>query len=214
MRADAMANREKLLDAASAVFAERGIDAPLTLLPERANLGKGTLYRHFADRDAVILGLAARLRIRFAGIVEAADAAESGWDAIVTYIDGATAMYLDLPWLGAVRARARQLAPSDGRFELAVRLVIERARAEGSLRADVDPTDVVFAPAMLAGFVDLPEPMRSVVMARQRDIILDGLRAPGVPRPQLGGNPLTIERLRAYTDGDADSSADVTASGA
>lgn len=198
MRADAEANREKLLDAAGEVFAHRGADAPLALIAERAGVGKGTLYRHFADRDAVILGLGARLRERYVAIAMAAGSAPSGWDAIVAYIDGVTGMYVDMPWLVAVRARVRELAPWDAGDERAVVAVIERAWAEGSLRRDVQPTDLAFVPSLLSGLVDLPESMRSTVIARQRDIILDGLRPEDAERPSLGGEPLDLELFREH----------------
>ena len=198
MRADAEANREKLLDAAGDVFAHRGADAPLALIAERAGVGKGTLYRHFADRDAVILGLGARLRERYVAIAVAAASAPSGWDAIVAYIDGVAGMYVDMPWLVAVRARVRELAPWDRSDERAVVAVIERAWEEGSLRRDIEPTDLAFVPSLLSGLVDLPEPVRSTVIARQRDIILDGLRPEDAERPSLAGEPLDIELFREH----------------
>ena len=57
---DARANRERLLDAAGEVFAEQGVVAPMSVVAHRAGVGVGTLYRHFADRDALVLGLGAR----------------------------------------------------------------------------------------------------------------------------------------------------------
>lgn len=50
MRADARRSRAKLLDAATAAFAEHGADAPLDDIARRAGVGIGTLYRHFPKR--------------------------------------------------------------------------------------------------------------------------------------------------------------------
>jgi len=50
MRADARRSRAKLLDAATAAFAENGADAPLDDIARRAGVGIGTLYRHFPTR--------------------------------------------------------------------------------------------------------------------------------------------------------------------
>ena len=50
MRADARRSRAKLLDAATAAFAEHGADAPLDDVARRAGVGIGTLYRHFPTR--------------------------------------------------------------------------------------------------------------------------------------------------------------------
>ncbi len=56
-RADAMHNRDKLLEAADAVFLELGVNAPLDAIAERAGVGRATLFRNFADRPALLLGL-------------------------------------------------------------------------------------------------------------------------------------------------------------
>jgi len=50
MRADARRSRAKLLEAATAAFAEHGAEAPLDDIARRANVGIGTLYRHFPTR--------------------------------------------------------------------------------------------------------------------------------------------------------------------
>src|ERR1700685_4463481 len=50
MRSDARRNRERLLTAATAAFAEHGADAPLEDIARRAGVGIGTLYRHFPTR--------------------------------------------------------------------------------------------------------------------------------------------------------------------
>jgi AcrR family transcriptional regulator len=54
MRADARRNREKLLAAAVAAFADRGTDASLDAIARRAGVGIGTLYRHFPTREALV----------------------------------------------------------------------------------------------------------------------------------------------------------------
>ncbi len=198
VRADAEANREKVLDAASDVFAERGIDAPLKLIAQRAHVGKGTLYRHFVDREELIVALADRLQERYAAIAAAADSAPTGWDALTIYIDGVTAMYFELPWMIVMRARARRLTHTNGDAEREFRQILERAWAEGSLRPDVDFTDLAFVTSALGGLAGVPEPMRSVVIARMRDIMYDGLRAEGVPRAGLGSRALDIGELRQY----------------
>src|SRR5689334_435596 len=54
LRADAQRNRDKLLSAATAAFAEGGEEVALEAIAARAGLGIGTLYRHFASREALI----------------------------------------------------------------------------------------------------------------------------------------------------------------
>jgi AcrR family transcriptional regulator len=53
-RADACRNRDRLLEVASAAFAERGIEVSLESIAKEAGVGIGTLYRHYPTRDALI----------------------------------------------------------------------------------------------------------------------------------------------------------------
>ena len=53
-RADAVRNREKLLIAATELFAAQGTDVSLEAIARRAGVGIGTLYRHFPTRDALV----------------------------------------------------------------------------------------------------------------------------------------------------------------
>src|SRR5258708_28294723 len=57
MRRDAVANRQRLLDAAAQVFAERGLEAGVEEIARVAGVGMGTLYRRFPTKDALIAAL-------------------------------------------------------------------------------------------------------------------------------------------------------------
>lgn len=54
MRADAVRNRDKIIDAARVAFRTRGYDAPLDDIAKAAGVGAGTLYRHFPTRESLI----------------------------------------------------------------------------------------------------------------------------------------------------------------
>src|SRR5450755_2869394 len=54
LRADAQRNRDAILEAAAAAFAEHGTAASLEDVARRAGVGIGTLYRHFPSRDALV----------------------------------------------------------------------------------------------------------------------------------------------------------------
>lgn len=57
MRADARDNRERVLRAARAAFAEEGAHASLNKIAQRAGVGAGTLYRHFPTLDALLVAI-------------------------------------------------------------------------------------------------------------------------------------------------------------
>src|SRR5438874_12157625 len=54
MRADARRNYEHIVEVARVVFTEEGVEVPLDDITKRANVGAGTLYRHFPTREALI----------------------------------------------------------------------------------------------------------------------------------------------------------------
>ena len=53
MRADAVKNRQRILEAAEAIFATEGLSVPIDTVAERAGVGVGTLYRHFPTKEAL-----------------------------------------------------------------------------------------------------------------------------------------------------------------
>ena len=53
MRADALKNRERILEAAETTFASLGLSVPIDVVAERAGVGVGTLYRHFPTKEAL-----------------------------------------------------------------------------------------------------------------------------------------------------------------
>lgn len=69
-RVDARRNAEAVIEAARTLFAERGVDVPMEQIGKAANLGKGTLYRHFPTKDHL---LAAVSRDGFARLTASAE---------------------------------------------------------------------------------------------------------------------------------------------
>ena len=57
LRADAERNRRRLLAAAQAVFCERGLDVGVAEIAQRAGVGRGTLFRNFPTKDALIAAI-------------------------------------------------------------------------------------------------------------------------------------------------------------
>ena len=54
LRADARRNRERVLDAARELFAECGHETQMDDVARRAQVGVGTVYRHFPTKTALI----------------------------------------------------------------------------------------------------------------------------------------------------------------
>ena len=89
-RADAVRNRERVLEAAKAVFSAGGPDASLEAVAKRAGVGIGTLYRHFPTREALFEAVYRREVEQLGELAEQlkSEAAPVDEDALVTPPNG------------------------------------------------------------------------------------------------------------------------------
>ncbi len=81
-RADAAANHTRIIAAASAVFAEHGLDAEMREIAERAGVAVGTLYRHFVDRDDLLRAVVTTMSVEVIARLETAAAGDDPCDAV------------------------------------------------------------------------------------------------------------------------------------
>src|SRR3989304_4084126 len=81
-RSDAVANRERILEAAREVFARRGLAAEVREIAEQAGVGIGTLYRHFEGREALLAALLQETKQALLQRLQAAVEREAPQDAL------------------------------------------------------------------------------------------------------------------------------------
>ena len=179
LRADAQRNRDKLLAAATAAFAEEGEGVPLESIAERAGVGIGTLYRHFPSREALVAAAYRNevdaLCAAASDLVESlpADQAVRAWaERFADYIAAKRAM------ADALRSAAGSDSPlfaeTRERILGALCLLLNAGAASSSLRADVDPKDVMRVLGGIWYLQDGPEWRADV--GRMLDLVIDGLR--------------------------------------
>lgn len=200
LRADAARNRAAIVEAARAVFAEQGLDAPLDEIARRAGTGNATLYRRFPARGDLIAAVFAERMSEHLEAVEAGLAEPDAWRGFAAYVET----------VGAMQARDRGIAdlvtmdvssaPEIERlrscaFEGLVRLV-ERARAAGVLRADFTTEDVVLLLMANAGLIERAHGITAEASARLIHVLLDGFRASaaseGPPTPSARRTQLAM----------------------
>ena len=182
LRADARRNREKVLEAAAATFAETGIDTQVDDIARRAGLGVGTVYRHFPTKDALIEALAEAHFDRLADVVEAALELEGDpWTVFVDTIWGtAGPAAVDVAWCEIIAGHPRSVetaAHGQQRLATATSTLIARAQATGAMRPDATVADVK---TIMCGFGHIAASQRAgapVDWERYLTIALDGLRA-------------------------------------
>ncbi len=208
LRVDAERNRGRIVDAAQAAFAERGLDVPLEDVAGRAGVGIATLYRRFPTRDDLIGACFERRLAEYANAAEEALEATDPWAGFCGYVERICAMQAADRGLKDVLTRtfptARALEEHRSRgYELSVR-VIERAQAAGALRADAVPEDLVLLLMGNAGVVQGAGDVAPDAWRRFVGLMLDGLRTEGagpLPPPPTPREVIrAMHRLNRATD--------------
>ena len=125
LRRDAARNRERLLTAASDLFAERGLNVTLNDIAHRAGVGVGTAYRRFANKEEVIDALFEQRLQDVIAVAEQALSATDAWGGLVDFLERSLHMQfgdrglteiMNSPQLGRERVnetRDRIAPPSD-----------------------------------------------------------------------------------------------------
>ncbi|HST66014.1 MAG TPA: TetR/AcrR family transcriptional regulator [Mycobacteriales bacterium] len=157
LRADARRNRERIVEAARAVFAEQGLGASLNEVARRAGVGLATLLRRFPSRDQLVAAALGDRMGDFAGLVEQALEDPDPWHGFCGLVERVCAMQAgDLGFTEVLT----QSFPGSGEFEelreQAYRRIVElfdRAKAAGRLRADFSPHDFPMVLMANAGVV-------------------------------------------------------------
>src|SRR3978361_4483 len=117
LRRDAARNRERLLTAASELFAEHGLDVTLNDIAHRAGVGVGTAYRRFANKDEGIDALFEQRLQEVIAVAEQALAATDAWGGLVEFLERSLHMQfgdrglteiMNSPQLGRARAHAHR----------------------------------------------------------------------------------------------------------
>ena len=182
LRADARRNREKVVAAAAAAFAESGLDAQVEDIARRAGVGVGTLYRHFPTKEALVAALADQHFERIAGTIEAAlDEQGDEWEIFTAAIwriarDAAA----DVAWCEIIGGHSRAVAaasPASSAWRRPRARSSRAPRRPGVMRTDATAADIS---TIMCGFGHVAAAQRSgaaLDWERYLAIALDGLRA-------------------------------------
>ncbi len=185
-RADAVRNREAVLEAARQVLAAKGLAAPMDDIAAAAGVGVATVYRHFPNKTVLVDAV---LTHGFEELTREAEAAlgepEAGAACFAFIRRAGEVMARDRVLVAAARALDRPERPAvvQRLFDVVDELLAS-ARAVGAVRADVSAEEL---PPLLAGVGDAanlrgrPTPE---ILARYLDVVTAGLR-PARPPDEL-----------------------------
>ncbi|MCC8392171.1 TetR/AcrR family transcriptional regulator [Paraburkholderia sp. MMS20-SJTR3] len=175
LRADAVRNRERILEAAEKMFIERGADVSLDDIARRAGVGIGTLYRRFPTRDAL---LAATSDERLLALAQASRARDDRLEPIasirvfvkelVTHANH----YRGLAALLGTVLQSNTPGCHAGREE--GRRLLQRAQKAGAVRKDVSLDDLLCIITAISLAVEQGSTAKSRV-GHMVDLFLDGI---------------------------------------
>lgn len=180
-RADARRNYERILEVARVVVAEQGTQASLRDIARRAEVGLGTLYRHFPTRDALLETVLRQGFDRLAGSAERLAEAESPGAALREWLDefrvsASSYRGLAASMLVTLTDPASPLYASCHAMRAAATRLLERAQATGEIRADVDGADLL-ALANSVSWIGEQSPQLAKRADRHFSVMMDGLAA-------------------------------------
>lgn len=147
LRADAAENRVRILAVARELFAERGIDVPMTAIARRAGVGAATLFRRFPDRRSLIAEVFATQLTHCESVLDDAVNDPDPWRGFCTFIKDLGRMQIeDRGFTEAFLSAFAEDAGIDEKrlhAEAAFADLVERAQKAGGLRPDFSPSDLM-----------------------------------------------------------------------
>jgi AcrR family transcriptional regulator len=188
MRADAVENRRRILEAAEEVFAAQGVSAPIDAVAERAGVGVGTLYRHFSTKEALFEAIVITRLEELVAAAGASGPADPG-AALFSFLDDfsrqVTHKHDLIDALGdagiEIKSRCSVMAHE---LEAGVDAMVRRAQRAGAIREGISGHEVL---GLMVGVCQAADHSGLDDASRQRmfGVVTDGLRQ-SPPHPADG----------------------------
>jgi AcrR family transcriptional regulator len=170
LRADARRNLERVLDAATEVFAASGPDASIDEIARLAGVGHGTVFRRFPTKDDLMFAVIERHVAEMRSLAEEALAADDPGEAFFDFVHRVAELNMRTPGLHRCVVHCGG-KPGAAELEKLVAQIVSRAQRAGGVRNDVKPSDVQLL--VRSALTSAPPGL----WRRYLDVVLDGLRA-------------------------------------
>jgi AcrR family transcriptional regulator len=191
LRRDAEVNLSRILAAARDVFAEQGYDASMEAIAARAEVGVGTLYRRFPNKADLLNAVVEAARERNRRIAQEVLADVAPGEAVFEFVRRCIAA--PSCWRATI-STAPWRSSGTGLEQMAPLLheLIERSRRAGTIRSDVEVSDLVVLLMSVRSIADICDTKSTKPSRRFLELLLDGLR-PG--HDPVAHDPLTVTQL-------------------
>lgn len=160
LRTDAAHNRARILEVARELFAERGVDVPMTTIARRAGVGVATLFRRFPDRRSLIAEVFATQIAHCESVLDEAAADPDPWHGFCAFITDLGRMQIeDRGFTEAFLSSFAEDSDIDEKrmhAESTFANLVERAQKSGRLRPDFSPSDLLLIFLANGGLSEAP----------------------------------------------------------
>lgn len=178
VRADARRNEDALIEAAKAIFAASGVDAPAREIAARAGVGVGTLYRRFPSRADLVIAVFKREVDACTAEAAVLASGHPPGEALALWLRRFTR------FIAAKRGLAQALHSGDPafqalpdyfrqNFEPALAGLLDAAVKAGDVRPGIEPYELLRAIGNLAAIKGAEPEGETPVMV---ELLIDGLR--------------------------------------
>jgi AcrR family transcriptional regulator len=180
-RADALKNRERILEVAKEEFTRSGANASLEEIAKMAGVGPGTLYRHFPTRGELLVAVYRSEMEKLAGaartLADTLPPVEGLRAWLLLFVDAVETKQVIAPVLNTLIGDPKKVfEASHAKIHEALRALVKRAVKSGDIRKDLDPIDLLRALVGVANVSASPDWQQSA--RRLVEILI------------LGGRPL------------------------
>ena len=207
LRADAERNRRRLLDAAQALFRERGLDVGVAEIAQRAGVGRGTLFRNFPTKQDLVAAIVIE-RMREATeygrtLLDAPDADEALFGFLQEIVGR---QQLDRCLFDAVAETFlanQEIRAAHAEIVTGLDELLTRAKQAGAVRGDVGAMDVLM---LVKGACEAASAFASSepgVVTRQLDLVRAAISAHAAERPLRGRTPTLADLDQGIPSSDA-----------
>ncbi len=170
LRADARRNLERVLDAATELFAASGPDVSIDEIARLAGVGHGTVFRRFPTKDDLMYAVIERHVAQMRAMAEEALAADEPGEAFFDFVWRVAELAMSTPGLHKCVVHCGE-KPGAAQLEALGGKVVARAQRAEAVRRDLKPAEV--GPFIRQALLAAPPGQ----WRRYLDVMLDGLRA-------------------------------------
>jgi AcrR family transcriptional regulator len=186
-RADAVRNRARVVAAAAAVFAERGLEASVPEIAARAGVGKATVYRSFPSKEHLVAAVVVERLGTFEAAIRAALDAADAWTALCGLMGDHAAILAGDRALAGGMARAihlPELEAARASMWAALDALLARAKAQGAMRDDLGTKDFRILWVGVSRILADEQEVEPAVWRHYAALVAAALRTDGTPAPR------------------------------